>query len=79
MKVYDMPHPLTTPRILVYSTKQQDRIGQVLANAISEGRAFEVTQHNSQVIHIKVSPADDLGHVYEINAAGHIRDIGATE
>lgn len=69
------------PSVAIYNERQEKALGQLLAAAISQGRAFQVRQppDGSKEILVLTSKADDLGHVFRINLRGHIDDIGVTD
>lgn len=78
-KYFEMKDPVRVGPVAVYSEAQQQAIGQQLASAVTEGRPFEVREGPGRSILVLVTPADDLGHVYEVKVSGTIIDIGVTE
>lgn len=66
-------------RVQVQTIAQQNRLGDVLAQAISQGRGFEIRPGDNRSILVLVTAADDLGRVTKIDADGSYKDIGVTE
>lgn len=66
-------------RVQVQSIAQQNRLGEVLAQAISQGRGFELRQGDNLSILVLVTPADDLGRVTKIYKDGSYKEVGVTQ
>jgi hypothetical protein len=76
---FEMKHPVRVGPVTIYTTEQQNALGGALGAAVSEGRSFEVRQGKEHSVLLLVSPADNLGNVYEIRVDGEVVDIGVTE
>jgi hypothetical protein len=64
--------------VTVYSAIQETKLGVALGKAVSQKRQVELRQDGHSIL-VLLSPADDLGHVYEITEKGESQDIGVTE
>jgi hypothetical protein len=78
-KYFKMKNGFNFGPITIYSTKQKTRLGEAIADAISEGRDIEIRQGKNKSILVLLSPADNLGNVYKINERGCFQNIGVTE
>lgn len=76
---YKMEHMVRPRQPTINSTPQENAMGKLLAQAISQGRGFELRNAPKRSILLLVTPADDMGHVYRISAAGTVTDIGVTQ
>lgn len=78
-KYFKMTSSFRFETVVVWSLKQQRQLGEILAEAISQGRSIELRRGDQQSILVLVSPVDDMGRVTKIDKDGSYKNIGVTE